>query len=94
MLSIIIIKIIVILTIIVIQKYPLTSEGSTVDIGSAEAKLTMGLERVSIMRNIEEVVDILVMVILVMEVNEVGKICCLNKVLYSRKSHQRCPVPM
>ena len=90
--SIIIIKIIVILNIIVIQKYTLTSEGSTVDIGSAEAKLTMGLERVSSKRNIEE--DILVMVIVVMEVNEVGKICCLNKVLYSRKSHLRCPVPM
>ena len=85
--SIIIIKIIVILTIIVIQKYTLTSEGSTVDIGSAEAKLIMGKERVSIKRNIEEEEDILVMVILVMEVNEVGKICCLNKVLYSRKSH-------
>ena len=85
--SIIIIKIIVILNIIVIQKYTLTSEGSTVDMGSAEAKLTMGLERVSIKRNIEEEEDILVMVIVVMEVNEVGKICCLNKVLYSRKSH-------
>ena len=89
-----IIKIIVKLNIIVIQKYTLTSEGSTVDIGSAEAKLTMGLERVSIKRNIEEEEDILVMVIVVMEVNEVGKICCLNKVLYSRKSHWRCPVPM
>ena len=85
--SIIIDKIIVILNIIVIQKYTLTSEGSTVDIGSAEAKLTIGLERVSIKRNIEEEEDILVMVIVVMEVNEVGKICCLNKVLYSRKSH-------
>ena len=94
MLSIIIIKIIVILTIIVIQKYTLTSEGSTVDIGSAEAKFIMGKERVSIMRNIGEVEDILVMVIVVMEVNEIGKICCLNKVLYSRKSHRRCPVPM
>ena len=82
-----IIKIIVKLNIIVIQKYTLTSEGSTVDMGSAEAKLTMGLERVSIKRNIEEEEDILVMVIVVMEVNEVGKICCLNKVLYSRKSH-------
>lgn len=87
-----IIKMIVKLNIIVIQKYTLTSEGSTVDMGSAEAKLTMGLERVSIKRNIEE--DILVMVIVVMEVNKVGKICCLNKVLYSRKSHLRCPVPM
>ena len=48
----------------------------------------------SIKRNIEKVEDILVMVIVVMEVNEVGKICCLNKVLYSRKSHLRCPVPM
>ena len=48
----------------------------------------------SIKRNIEEEEDILVMVIVVMEVNEVGKICCLNKVLYSRKSHLRCPVPM
>ena len=89
-----IIKIIVILNIIVIQKYTLTSEGSTVDIGSAEAKLTMGLERVSIKRNIEKVEDILVMVIVVMEVKEVGKISSLNKVLYSRKSHRRCPVPM
>ena len=48
----------------------------------------------SIKRNIEKVEDILVMVIVVMEVKEVGKISSLNKVLYSRKSHLRCPVPM
>ena len=57
-----------------------TSEGSTVEMGSAEAKPIMAwVSRTITRRNIGEVEDVLVMVTLVMvrlvmEANDVGKI--------------------